>query len=285
MSNLIKAFFFKLAKDLTFRVTLLVGVGVSVLMMFLYMLIDGFGNPHVYCSGNNLFVTSFNPAQNFGLAIPINLITFTVLEFTYGIIRNKIIAGNSKVKIYLSLFLTGLIFSLSLLFIYVGLSTLLGTIVGGFNENGTAIVGVVSGNWGTFVSPEFLWRYMIANIIVYITITAFAIFISSLFRNVGPSIPVCILLPFILGAIIPLISQIPDVAKKLGDSILFLNPFQVIGNPELIPYEYEGGGYHYYRYLFAISDYHLIATTVCNLGWTAIFVGLGTFIFVKRDIK
>ena len=283
MVNLFRAFFFKLRKDLTFRITLIVGGGVAILMMLLYMLIDGSGD-HVYCTGNNLFVTSFNTAQNFGLAIPINLITFVVTEFSFGIIRNKIVAGNSKIKIYLSLFLTGLIFSLSLLFAYVGLSTLLGTIVGGFDPNGIGLLGLASSYYNVTLNPEFLWKFVIANILVYISFTAFIVFISTLLRNVGPSIPITILVPILLCTVFPLISTIPDVAEALGDIPLWLNPFQVIGNPIKTGYEMVGGNEQFFS-KYIITDTELIATSVCNIMWTVLFVGFGAFIFVKRDVK
>ena len=284
MADLFKAFFFKLRKDLTFRITLIVGGGVAILMMLLYMAIDG-GGGHVYCSGNNLFVTSFNPAQNFGLAIPINLITFTVTEFGFGIIRNKIVAGNSKLKIYLSLFLTGIVFSLSLLFAYVGLSTLLGTIVGGFDPNGRAILGL-TGIGFSFVSGDFLWKFLIANIFVYITFTAVIIFFSCLLRNVGPCIPITILFPILLCTVLPIISQIPDVRDSVGDALIYLNPFQVIGNPEttLVIKDYPNIG-EMWEYHYSITNTQMIGTTICNVVWTLLFTGFGTLIFVKRDVK
>ena len=107
MWNLFKAFIFKLRKDLTFRITLIVGAGVAILLTVIYLFIDlaaknlvgEAGYKFLFATGQNLFINSFSPAQNFGIAIPVNLITFTVLEFTQGTIRNKIIAGNSKPKI------------------------------------------------------------------------------------------------------------------------------------------------------------------------------------------
>ena len=283
MSDLFRAFFFKLRKDLTFRITLIVGGGVAVLMMLLYLAIDGKGG-HVYCTGNNLFVTSFNPAQNFGLAIPINLITFIVTEFGFGIIRNKIIAGNSKFKIYLSLFLTGLVFSLSLLFVYVGLSTLLGTIVGGFDPNGRAILGL-TGMGNTFISPDFIWKFLIANIFVYITFTAVIVFFACLLRNVGPCIPITVLFPILLCTVLPVISQIPDVQKSVGDAFIYLNPFQVIGNPDISSVHVNIYGYDYTGFVYSLSNKQMIATTICNVLWTAAFTGFGALIFVKRDVK
>lgn len=283
MAELFRAFFFKLRKDLTFRVTLIVGAGVAILMMLLYMLIDGDG-PHRMCTGNNLFIGSFNPVQNFGLAIPINLITFTVLEFSSGIIRNKIIAGNSKVKIYLSLFLTGLVFTLLLLFTYVGLATLLGTIVGGFDPNGFALLGIASSNYSSYLTPDFIYKFFIVSIFVYMTITAFTIFFSTLFRNVGPCIPICIIVPLILCTVMPIIAVIPDVKEALGEAPLYLNPFHVIGNPSLVPH-YRSGEDWPYMNTYMISNYEIVVTVCSNLVWTGLFVGFGTLFFVRRDVR
>ena len=277
MADLFRAFFFKLSRDITFRVLAIVGAGVALLMMGIYLLMDSaipYLNGHVFCTGNNLFVTSFNPSSNYGLAIPINLITFTVLEFSHGIIRNKIIAGNSKAKIYLSFFVIGLVFTLSLLFTYVGLCTLLGTIVGGFDPYGFGTVGL-TGN--TLISPDFIWKFLIANIFVYITITSFTVFISTLLRNIGPSIPIVILMPIILSTVLPVIFQVPQIAESLGSVPMYLNPFQVIGSPETIK---VGDNYQ-----LVISPEAMVATVIANLLWTSIFTGFGTLIFVNRDVK
>lgn len=279
MRDLFRAFFFKLTKDLTFRITLIIGAGLSVLMILLYVLLDrlaGYAG-HVYCTGNNLFVTSFNPAQNFGIAIPVNLITFTVLEFSHGIIRNKIVAGNSKVKIYLSLFLTGLVFTLSLLFTYVGFCTLLGTIIGGFDPNGFGALGIIAATGYGALTPDFIWRYFVCCVLAYITITAFNIFIASTFRNIGPSIPVSIIMSIVLVSVLPLIVTMPYLQEKLGDLPLFLNPMHNLGAQEMY---HDASGYH-----LLLSDKAMIGAAVSNVMWSAIFVLVGTFQFVKRDVK
>ena len=275
MRDLFRAFFFKLSRDLTFRITLIIGAGLAVLMTLLYMVIDkvGLEGIHAYCTGNNLFVVSLSPTQNFGLAIPINLITFTVLEFTHGIIRNKIVAGNSKFKIYISLFLTGLVFSLSLLFTYVGLCTLISTIIGGFDPNGIGMVGLASG----LLSPEFIYRYFIVAVLVYMTITSFSVFVSTLLRSVGPCIPLVIVTSLILGTIFPLVCAVTPLGQNLGGVQNYLNPLQVLGYPDS-----DISGMSQY---LQISNEQFAATIISNVGWTSIFLGFGTLIFVKRDVK
>lgn len=274
MGNLFRAFFFKLRKDITFRVTLIVGAGVAVLMMAIFLLIDyAIGMGVKTCTGQTLFLVSFTPTSNFGLAIPVNLITFTVLEFSNGVIRNKIVVGNSKFKIYLGLFLSGLVFALSLLFVYAGLCTLLGTICGGFDPYGPAlgtIGGTASGGAG-LSTPEFIGETLLIAVVLYISITSFTIFVSTLLRNVGPSIPLT-LMPLILLAFIgPTIYQIVPESR---DALIFLNPLQVLGNPVA-----DSQGHMYF------TDKQLIGTIVCNLMYTGIFFGFGSLIFVKRDVK
>lgn len=279
MRDLFRAFFFKLSRDLTFRITLIIGAGLSILMVVLFLAIDLLSGTsgHTMCTGNVLFGYSFSPTSNFGLAIPINLISFTVLEFSHGIIRNKIVAGNSKTKIYLSLFLTGLVFTLSLLFVYVGLNTLLGTIIGGFNQYGAAMIGTSTG----MLTPDFIWKYFIACVLVYITITSFTVFAATLLRNIGPSIPIVIVLSMILGMVLPMMYQmIPSMRESLGDIPFYLNPLQIIGSPTMESDNVIGiGG------TFALSNKHMIATTIANVLWTVVFAGFGTLIFVKRDVK
>ena len=127
MSRLFKAFIFKVRKDITFRITLIVGAGIAVFMAVLFLVLqtamkEQLGGQKLL-TGPNMLLNSFSPVQNFGIAIPVNLISFTCLEFTQGTIRNKIIAGNSKFKIYASLCLSGLLFTFALLLVYVGICT------------------------------------------------------------------------------------------------------------------------------------------------------------------
>ena len=202
-----RAFFYRISKDITFRITLIVGAGMAVFMTLLYLILqNAVGDGMKMLSGQGMLISSFSPAQNFGIAIPINLISFTYLEFSQGSIRNKIIAGHSKAKIYASLFLSGLVFAFSLLIVYVGLCTALGSIFGGFDPNGMAVGGTTS--LGMIVSPAYLWKFVILAFLSYLTIVSFTVFIATVFRSMGPSIPVVMLvvmgaylIPMILGAI------------------------------------------------------------------------------------
>ena len=96
MGRLLKAFFFKLSRDLTFRITLIIGAGIALMMTGIYLAIDltaasETGVSYAEYSGKlltgpTMLVSSLSPAQNYGLAIPINVISFICLEFSQGIL-------------------------------------------------------------------------------------------------------------------------------------------------------------------------------------------------------
>ena len=141
MGRLFKAFLFKLTRDLTFRITLIIGAGFALLIAGMLLLIDSMAAADgeattKFLTGENMLALSLTPGQTYSLAIPINVAIFICLEFTQGSIRNKIITGNSKLSIYLSLFLSGLLFCFALMTTYVLICFGLGSIFGGFNPNG-----------------------------------------------------------------------------------------------------------------------------------------------------
>ena len=271
MSNLFKAFLFKLTKDLTFRITLIIGGALAVVMTLIYFGIDKLAEANMFCNGQSMFFNSISPAQNFGIAIPVNLISFTVLEFTQGTVRNKIITGNSKSKIYFSLFFAGLVFTLALLFTYVGLCVALGSIFGGFDINGsiggTSITSLAG--MGAVIDVHYFLRTLLCTVLLYITIAAFTIFFATLFRNIGPCIPVVIIMIMLLY----FSSFFGYVNENFHNVLLVVNPFYAIAMPTI-----ENG-------LYQIKDNIFYFAIGNNLLYTAIFLVGGWLIFRKRDVK
>ncbi len=275
MRNLFKAFLFRLFKDLTFKITLIIGMAFALGMTGLYALIDYIsfdGAQFVFCTGQSMLVSSLNPAQNFGLAIPVNLISFTVLEFMQGIIRNKIIAGNSKGKIYVNLFFSGLVFSLVLITLYCLITFGLGSLIGGFDPNGLYITSLNSAQG----SGEYLVKLIISAILVYVSVTSMTIFFATLFRSIGPCIPIVIILLLVCSLsaqFVPLFSMFGEGNEGLEIAFRFLNPLYALSG--------ESGE----NSTIFISNEKFIAGIVCNLMWTLIFFVPGLLIFRKRDIK
>lgn len=254
MINIIRASIFKLLRDWTFRITMIVGLGLAALLLLVNGLLD-------LLNGQSLFISCVAPTQNYGLTVPINLIVFTVSEFTFGTIRNKIIAGHPKFKVYIGLFLTGLIFTFSLMIMYATLMIGIGSAVGGFDAS-------VIGGW------KFCLFYTAYFVVTYVFITAFSIFFGTLFRTIGGSISIVVVALVMLG-MIPLFVQMASMDLEVNQVMLWLDPLYL---------------FMYYGYFATPTAYELKANVVAGgivvpLYWAIIFFVSGAFIFIKRDVK
>ena len=289
MARLFRAFIFKLKKDMTFRITLFIGIGLAFFMALLYLFIEKVlfrsEDDVRFITGEAMFLQSLSPVQNFGIAIPVNLISFTVLEFTQGTIRNKIIAGNSKFKIYASLFLSGLVFSLSLITVYALLSLGLGCAFGGGYHAGE---GSISGFIISKTSAQYTWRLIIVTLCAYISITSFAILIATLTRQIGGSIPIVIiilLVCYISATIISGIAFQDEESRSKYEALVWalriINPLYATASneTELVS---EGSNVVAYK---VIQDETLISSIISNAFYTALFFFVGAIIFKKRDVK
>ena len=262
MLNIIKASLYKLLKDRPFKVTMIVGASLAILFTLVYcFLIPELG------SGYFMLMSSSSPTSNFGIAVPINLVVFIIGEFNYGTIRNKIIAGNKKINIYIALFIMGIIFSLSLMFVYIGLSTLLGTIIRGFVPEGMT------------VTVQEVLATVGYTAVIYITLSALSVLAATSIRHIGGAITVTILLVF---------------AGFIAGLIGFIN-IEFSDNPVIPDY------YYIINPLFITSittqSFGMFSTMIPDLGkamlWSilsnviylVIFLGLGIYIFNYRDVK
>lgn len=272
MLKIIKSSLFKLSKDWTFRITLIIGAALALFLNLLYLGID-LAMPDAsgmkVATGQNGLISALSPTQNFGLTVPINLIIFTIGEFSCGTIRNKIIAGNKKVNIYLGLLITGLIFSLSLMLVFVLLSFGVGSIMGGFDPTGMTTYGMLG--------EGFLWKYIVQAIFVYIFIVSIAIFFSTLTRNIGATMPIVIILimfTFFWALIAKTIAMLDETSTVTNDFSMWFNPLYVFGS-----FTVNNGN------VIEMNDQTFIASIVTPTYWSALFIFFGTLIFSKRDVK
>jgi len=261
MFNIIKASLFKLFKDKTFRVTLIIGLILGIALPCFYKAL----NNTLIGNGSYMLVSSFNPTQNFGLAIPINLIILIVGEFTFGTIRNKVIVGYRKSYIYFSIFLVGLIFTLTLLLSYTGLSILMGSIL--------------NGGWGSLTGSE-AGKFILIGICGYIFVTSLSVFFATLTRNQGSAIglTILILVACMIGAI-----------AQAASSAINNNPDGVLASCWLNPLFSEsiiGIGNSYQSSFTALLSGKYLAGSICSpLIYATIFYVAGMLLFKNRDLK
>ncbi|MBO6261479.1 MAG: hypothetical protein J6N95_02600 [Bacilli bacterium] len=300
MGRLLKAFFYKLSKDLAFRIILIIGGGLALfetLIFFgLQQLLATETDAFKLVSGQSMLMLSFSPAQNFGLAIPLYIIIFVCLEFSHGTIRNKIIAGHSKFQIYTSLYLSGLILAMMLLLSYVTLCTVLGTIFGGFDVNGEALFGITS---GSKLSLEYILKYILLGLLVYTSLVAVTVFFATLFRSIGPCIPIIFLLimggyylAVIMGTVIQVAEATALSQQMSGDQEAYqvakdsLETFRKIGNVlKVLNPLYSLSVADNVDGVSTMDTYTFFAGIGSNLIYAAAFFFGGAAIFKKRDIK
>ncbi len=264
MFNIIKASLFKLFRDRTFHVTAIIGFVLAFLMIGVNALI-GMSN------GQRFFLTAITPGNSFGLTIPINLIVFTVGEFTYGTVRNKIIAGLSKAKIFLGLFVTGLVFTFILTAGYSLLVIGVSSIIGGFDAD--AIGGM-----------NFILCYIAYMICAYIFITAVSVFFATLVRNIGGSNTIVIILLVFL-TLLPLITFVgKNDLLTVEHWSMWINPLFMAGfygNDIVSIIAGSGSALPY----FEQSTSMILAGILIPLAWSTVFVVSGLFIFKHTDVK
>ena len=267
MFNIICASLFKLFKDWTFRITMIIGVGLAGLLIGINA---GIGS----LDGQTMFLSAISPSQNFGLTVPINLVVFTVSEFTFGTIRNKIIAGHSKFKVYTGLFLTGLVFTFVLMSIYFLVIVGLASAIGGFNA---ASIG----------GARFIGSFIGYFFATYIFVTSLSIFVGTLMRNIGPSISLTVVSLVIVG-MLPLIIALTQSGSFTAENIsIWFNPLYMLGlygNASSIIQLLQNVGADTSSF-FNQSGAMIASGIIVPLYWTVIFFFLGAYLFTHRDIK
>ena len=260
MFKIIRASLFKLFKDRPFKITLIIGVSLAVVFSLAYhFILPEMG------SGYYMLISSSSPSNNFGLAVPINLITFIIGEYNYGTIRNKMIAGNKRINIYIALFVMGLIYSLSMMAIYIGMSVGLSTILGGFYPEGIT------------ASAKTILTIIGATILVYMMLTALSVFAASAIRNIGGAITVTVIL-IMVGYLVGMVVGL-DVTLDFDETVKYPVLVQIL-DPiflhSVLSMSTLGLG---------VIDDLLPLSLVSNGIYTAAFLAGGIALFQYRDVK
>lgn len=291
MKELFLAYLFKLRHDITFKITLIIGLGLAVFLSLLYVGIS-FLSETLMISGASMYISSLSPTSNFGLAVPINLVTFTVMEFSQGGIRNKIIGGHSKKQIYASIFLNGLVFTFALMIVYsllcLGLGAGFGALIKQLNPDWESLgtIDLTSLSMTSGYADYYFLRITILAILCYVSIVSFTVFFATLFRNIGPCIPVILISLIFLSlasTIIILVGHDNETALWVGrivDPLFCLNA----GETAVIGYKTMYGE-EMAIYGSTISNEVFISGICSNLFYAALFFTGGILIFSKRDIK
>ena len=275
MLRIMYASLYKLFRDATFKITLIVGVSLAIFTNLLYFAISKIADIELgsmLFSGETALINSLNPTSNFGLMVPVNLVVFTIGEFTYGTIRNKIIAGHKKSSIYLSLLGTGFVFTTVLMVAYCFLSWAFGSLLGGVHADG--------------VSGETIGYIILYGFFSYVFIMTASVFVGSLIRSIGGSLPIIIILLLFLG-LVPTIINISAAFDGSQGSLLEYLPARIAMwiDPLFMLGLYSGTVMSMLITQTENVTEMILAGILVPVFWSIVLALLGLKLFQYRDIK
>ena len=274
MKGLLKADFSRVFKDKLLIVIGILAIVFAVITPLLYAALFAAGSTvdkemlSGFITVKSQFFGSFSIGNNLGLIAPILLAIVLCKDFSFGTVRNKIIAGKSRSQIYMSLFITCSVVLVGIMLIHAFV---------------TLGVGLIFFDYQTtpFELSDF-WYFLESLGFVILTL----LFVSSLLswlcasmKNVGLVIVLYVAMAFALamaGSIIQVVvglMEMLDGNEKVIELLRFIDRINV-GNAVA----YIGNSTKY-----TLKDvlYLTIPATVGIFG----FMGLGLLKFNKKDLK
>ena len=278
MTNLLKADFRRILKDKMLIVMGILAVAFAAITPLLYTII--LSSPDIaeneltaslisnMITGKSQFFSSFSLGNNLGLIAPVLLAIVLCKDFSYGTIRNKIIAGKSRSQIYLSLFITCSVVLIGVMllhaFITLGISLLF------FEYQSTAFT--VSDFWYFLASLGF-------EILVLLFVSSLLSWLCSGMKNVGIAIVIYIAIAFFLimaGSITQMLLATigaVDIGEDIVNLLRFVDRINVVNSVAYIGMGSE--------YVLKDALYLTIPACLGILGFT----GLGLWRFNQKDLK
>lgn len=264
MVNLIKNELFKMKKDKSLKVALIVTLILTVITILSNMLVNElFENINDDEIVADLFIdvkysvsTFFSLGNNFGFILPVFIAIFICKDFSYGTIRNKIIAGYNKTKVYLSTLFSSMFIGIVLVLINLTLTIILSLVL---------LKGDI----------ELLWLLKICGLgmLVYIETLSFITMIAMITRSQSLTIITSMGVIFI-GIIAVSILDLYDTTRIISDFI-FLKHSNIITS--------QGAGVIDSNYVLTFGrTLRLLVSSVLFVGGTTL---LGMYTFKHKDLK
>lgn len=275
MTRLLKADFKRFFKDKLFLVSCIIALVFSIINPLLYKLIFSsllkfeMEELGMVLDLNSLYFQSFSLSNNLGLIVPILIVIIIFKDFSFGTIRNKIIAGHNRTNIFLSLFIVS--------------SAIISLIM----FSSATITGLLS----MALFPDLVSKltskeigYFIASIgfelLIMIFVAALVSFLSVFMKNAGLAIIIYAAL-MLAGTALNGIASIAinflsfeqgkEELVKLIENISYFNIFA--NNSSVI------------GLTSSYNNTQVLLLLLSSLLGISMFVGLGILVFNKKDIK
>ena len=273
MLNLIRADLKRVVKDKLFLICSIIALAFAIINPLLYEVLFSMAGANeqqlamlgVLPTAKSLFFQSFLPGNNFGLIMPILLGIVLCKDFSYGTIRNKLIAGHSRAKVFLSMLITCIITMCGIMLVQ-GIVTLGISLI--FYEYSTVAFSLAEFGY-VLISLLF-------EILIYITISAILCFLCVFMKNSGVCAVVYIAIAFLLsiigGVFLITTSLVSPEKKALIDLLDFLAKSNIFSTTIV------GAGTSY-------SLKEVLYILIPNIVSSALLITFGILVFNKKDLK
>lgn len=210
MINLLKADFYKLVKNKATYIAFIVCILLSLFTVLLYKAIASMGEAvgGFNISAKALMFGAFALSTNTGLLIPIFAGIFTISDVRHGTIRNKILFGENRTKVYLSHLIVSACFSV--------VSAIISFLT-------LAISGIIFFEYGASFSADELWNFIrcfIIGILGYVFIASISVF----FALVTKSTPLTCVLTLLIAIGLGILANVRGFVEDKFEILFNLMP-------------------------------------------------------------
>lgn len=274
MTELLKIDFRRVLKDKLLIVVGILAATFALITPILYVVLFGsqdmMDDPMIanFITAKAQFFQSFSMGNNLGLIAPVLLAIVLCKDFSFGTVRNKIIAGKSRTSIYLSLFtvcsVTLIATMLLSSFLTLGVSLIF------FDYQPT-----------DFTGSDFVYFLvsLALEILVLVFMAALLSWLCAVAKNVGTVIVLYVAISFGLVMIGSITQVVIGLFDMLGGSETVLKIVQFVDRINIGNFAvYIGMGTEY-----SVKD--ILYLTISPAFGILFFTTLGLLKFNKRDLK
>ena len=219
-------------------------------------------------SAKGQFFSSFSMTNNLGLIAPVLLAIVLCKDFSFGTVRNKIIAGKRRSSIYLSLFAVCALVLVSVMllsaFISLGVSLIF------FDYQSAPF---------TFADFGYFMASVAFEVLVLLFMAALLSLLCTCMKNVGGAIVVYVAVTFMLVLVGSIVQMVCGVLQLSGNNQTLVDTLMVIDRLNVgraVAYIGAGTSYTWKDVLYL---------TLPPLAGILGFTGLGLCRFRKKDLK
>jgi len=278
MRDLLRADFRRVWKDKLLLVMGILAVAFALITPLLYSLLfsstDVAEDPMVssmlsgYITAKSQFFGSFSLGNNLGLAIPILLAIILCKDFSYGTIRNKIIAAKSRSVIFLSLLITCSVVLIAVMLLHAFVTLFVSLIFFDYQPTPFTL-----SDFGYFLAS------LAFEILILLCIAAFLSWLCAVLKSVGLVIVLYVAFVFaliIIGSILQVVIGVLEMTGGDESTLGILRFFDRINVGSAAAYIGMGNSY-------SLED--ALYFTLPSLLGIGGFAGLGLMRFRKKDLK